>query len=70
MNQAREILSHTWQHIQGFLFPMIRDELVERTAQPGRLFQWVRIPSRQGNHRVASIERALDPQLTISFNVN
>lgn len=27
MNQAREILSHTWQYIQGFLFPMLEDEL-------------------------------------------
>ena len=27
MNQAREILSHTWQHIQSFLFPMIWKEI-------------------------------------------
>ena len=27
MNQAREILSHTWQHIQSFLFPMIWEEV-------------------------------------------
>lgn len=27
MNQAREILSHTWQHIQSFLFPMIWEEI-------------------------------------------
>ena len=33
MNQAREKLSHTWQHIQSFLFPMIWDELGELTAK-------------------------------------
>jgi hypothetical protein len=33
MNQAREKLSHTWQHIQGFLFPMMREELGELTAK-------------------------------------
>ena len=33
MNQAREKLSHTWRHIQSFLFPMIWDELGELTAK-------------------------------------
>lgn len=37
MNQAREILSHTWQHIQSFLFPMIWDELGELTAKQKQL---------------------------------
>ena len=37
MNQTREILSHTWQHIQGFLFPMIRDELGKLTAKQKQL---------------------------------
>ena len=30
---AREKLSHTWRHIQSFLFPMIWDELGELTAK-------------------------------------
>ena len=33
MNQARQKLSHTWEHIQGFLFPMMREELGELTAK-------------------------------------
>ena len=39
MNQAREILSHTWQHIQGFLFPMIWDEPGELTARQKQLIK-------------------------------
>ena len=37
MNQAREMLPHTWQHIQGFLFPMIWGELGELTAKQKQL---------------------------------
>ncbi|MCF6229214.1 MAG: transposase [Gammaproteobacteria bacterium] len=37
MNQAREKLSHTWQHIQSFLFPIIRKELGELTAKQKQL---------------------------------
>ncbi len=37
MNQARELLSQTWQHIQGFLFPMIWTELGELTAKQKQL---------------------------------
>ncbi len=37
MNQTREILSHTWQHIQGFLFPMIQNELGELTVRQKQL---------------------------------
>ena len=37
MNQARETLSHTWQHIQGFLFPILEDELGELTAKQKQL---------------------------------
>ena len=33
MNQAREKLSHTWRHIESFLFPMIWEELGELTAK-------------------------------------
>jgi len=33
MNQTLEKLSHTWLHIQSFLFPMIWDELGELTAK-------------------------------------
>ena len=33
MNQVHEKLSHTWRHIQSFLFPMIWDELGELTAK-------------------------------------
>lgn len=33
MNQALQKLSHTWQHIQGFLFPMMREEVGELTAK-------------------------------------
>lgn len=33
MNQAREKLSHTWQHIQSFLFPLIEEELGALTAK-------------------------------------
>ncbi len=33
MNQTREKLSHTWQHIQSFLFPMVWDELGELTEK-------------------------------------
>lgn len=33
MNQTREKLSHTWEHIQSFLFPMIWEELGELTAK-------------------------------------
>ncbi len=31
MNQARAKLSHTWQHIQSFLFPLMEEELGELT---------------------------------------
>lgn len=37
MNQTREKLSHTWDHIQSFLFPMIWDELGELTAKQKQL---------------------------------
>lgn len=33
MNQAVDRLSHTWRHIQSFLFPMIWEELGELTAK-------------------------------------
>lgn len=33
MNQAREKLSHTWRHIQSYLFPMIWEELGELTQK-------------------------------------
>lgn len=37
MNQVRQKLSHTWEHIQGFLFPMIRRELGELTHKQKQL---------------------------------
>ncbi len=37
MNQAREKLSHTWRHIQSFLFPMLWEELGELTAKQKQL---------------------------------
>lgn len=37
MNQTRDKLSHTWLHIQSFLFPMIGDELGELTVKQKRL---------------------------------
>lgn len=37
MNQTREKLSHTWRHIQSFLFPMIWEELGELTAKQKQL---------------------------------
>jgi hypothetical protein len=33
MNPVQEKLLHTWEHIQSFLFPMIRDELGELTTK-------------------------------------
>ena len=33
MNQSRVRLSHTWQHMQSFLFPMLWEELGELTAK-------------------------------------
>jgi hypothetical protein len=33
----REMLSNTWDHIQGFLFPMLREEVGPLTAQHERL---------------------------------
>ena len=33
MNQARAKLSHTWQHIQSFLFPLMEEELGELTVK-------------------------------------
>jgi len=33
MNQTLQGLSHTWAHIQGFLFPMMREEIGELTAK-------------------------------------
>ena len=32
-----ETLTKTWDHIQGFLFPMLRDEVGPLTAQHERL---------------------------------
>ena len=37
MNQTRERLSHTWCHIQSFLFPLIREELGELTSKQKQL---------------------------------
>ncbi len=37
MRQILEKLSHTWDHIQSFLFPMIWDELGELTAKQKQL---------------------------------
>ena len=33
----RETLTNTWNHIQGFLFPMLREEVGPLTAQHERL---------------------------------
>jgi hypothetical protein len=33
----RETLSNTWDHVQGFLFPMLREETGPLTAQHKRL---------------------------------
>jgi hypothetical protein len=33
----RETLSNTWDHVQGFLFPMLREEIGPLTAQHQRL---------------------------------
>ena len=33
----RETLTNTWDHIQGFLFPMLREEVGPLTAQHERL---------------------------------
>ena len=33
MSRALDKLSHTWRHIQSFLFPMIWEELGELTAK-------------------------------------
>jgi hypothetical protein len=49
MNQARKILSHTWQHIQGFLFPMIWAELGELTAKQKQLINVLEV-SRLEEH--------------------
>ena len=43
MNQARERLCHTWQHIQSFLFPMIWNELGELTAKQKQLVSTLEI---------------------------
>ncbi|MCU7849300.1 MAG: transposase [Candidatus Thiodiazotropha sp. (ex Lucinoma kastoroae)] len=37
MNQAQAKLSHTWRHIQSFLFSLIWEELGELTAKQKRL---------------------------------
>ncbi len=33
----RETLTNSWDHIQGFLFPMLREEVGSLTAQHERL---------------------------------
>jgi len=40
MNQTRDKLSHTWTHIQSFLFPMMSEELGELTSLQ---MQWVNV---------------------------
>lgn len=40
MNQVRQKLSHTWQHIQSTLFPMIQEEVGELTKKQ---MQWVQV---------------------------
>ncbi len=42
MNQARKKLSHTWQHIQSSLFPVIQEEvgeLTEKQRQPVQVLE-------------------------------
>ncbi len=39
MNQTRKKLSHTWQHIQSFLFPVIQEEVGELTEKQRQLVQ-------------------------------
>ncbi len=66
MNQAREELSHTWQHIQSFLFPIIRQELGELTAKQKQLVSILEVAKLEAGHahdgvakkwRVISVER-------------
>jgi hypothetical protein len=40
MNQTLDKLSHTWAHIQSFLFPMMSEELGELTSLQ---MQWVNV---------------------------
>ena len=47
MNPIREKLSHTWRHIQSFLFPMIWDELGELTVMQKLLISVLEIMFRK-----------------------